>query len=362
MEVIYKMWLHHTHMPEMVKLKLLNYKNKNYKNIYDMTYREFDKIGVRYEYIKKMEESKKNMIKYSEIVEYTRQNSIDIIDITQTEYPKLLKEIPDPPIILYGKGNKKSLLEEIKFAIVGTRQHSDYGEQMARQFSAELSQRGFCITSGMALGIDAIAHESALRQNNNTIAVLGTGVDICYPIVNNNLYNKILEHGYMISEYAPRTMAKTYHFPKRNRIVSGMSVGVLIVEAGLKSGSLITANIALEQNREVFSIPADVDKIRGRGTNEIIKVSAAKLVENIEDIMNDIPDHVTKKLISSKEQHSLDKVQSIVYNGLSWQPISYAQLEYKTKIDTQSLDVALMRLEMQQYIKKVLGNKYVKLK
>ncbi len=206
---------------------------------------------------------------------YLQQNQIQIINIQDKEYPSILKEIYDYPISLYVKGNIK-LLNYDSIAIVGSRECSDYGKNSAKYFGYHLADKGKCVISGLAKGIDSFAHIGALNANGNTIAVLGNGLDDIYPKENKNLANKIIEKGgAIISEYPLGTKPNKINFPARNRIVSGMCKGVLVVEAKEKSGTLITVDFALEQGRDVFIVPGNINSIYSVGTNRLIKEGAS---------------------------------------------------------------------------------------
>ncbi len=214
---------------------------------------------------------------------------IEEISIDSEDYPKQLKEIYDPPLKLYVLGNKQ-LLKEKGIAIVGSRKATEYGKNVAQQISKQLSEAGINIISGLALGIDSYAHLGTLQKENigKTIAVLGSGLDKIYPKENIELARRIIKSGgCIVSEYPIGTSASKLNFPQRNRIISGLSKGVLVVEAGEKSGSLITADFALEQGREVFAVPGDINKENSKGTNDLIK-QGAKIVTSYIDIMYEI--------------------------------------------------------------------------
>jgi DNA processing protein len=199
------------------------------------------------------------------------------------DYPSLLNEIPNPPSLLYGIGNP-SVLKEKTIAVIGSRHPSSYGLNAARMLSSELAHHGFTIVSGLALGIDTACHQAALNSNGNTIAVKGCGIDVAYPRQNKDLVYQIANHGVAISELPPGSPPESKNFPIRNRIISGLSYGVVIVEANMKSGSLITASYALEQGREVMAVPGSIFSYKSKGTHWLIK-QGARLVENCGDIM-----------------------------------------------------------------------------
>ena len=218
-------------------------------------------------------------------VEYMKYNNINIIGILDEKYPKILKEIYDPPIQLYIKGNE-DILNSLSIAIVGCREATNYGIKVAKEFAFNISKQGVNIISGLAKGIDSAAHLGTIEAKRKTIAVLGNGLDIIYPKQNANLADKILKTGgAIISEYPLGTLPKKQNFPARNRIISGLSKGIIVVEAKEKSGTLITVDFALEQGRDVYVIPGNINSINSTGTNELIK-QGAKLVTKWEECIN----------------------------------------------------------------------------
>ena len=246
-----------------------------------------------------------------------------IICFEDSNYPQLLKEIYDPPLVIFLQGNT-SLLNAQQIAVVGSRSASAGGRDTASTLSQELVQNNFIITSGLALGIDAAAHRGALSQRNSTIAVVATGLDQVYPSRHRSLAQDIITSGgAIISEFLPGTQPRAGHFPKRNRIISGLSVGVLVVEAELKSGSLITARCALEQNRDVFAVPSSIANKQAKGCHWLIK-QGAKLVEQCADIIDEIAFSDKPRLHFSNDkqpvkevvQRSLGRVDKINQKGL----------------------------------------------
>jgi len=225
--------------------------------------------------------------KIQSIINNSRLCGCDIVCFDDEEYPHLLKQIYDPPFVLFTKGNKQ-LLSEIQIAVVGSRGASPMGRENAFSFSHDLAIKGVVITSGLALGIDAQAHKGALAAQGKTIAVVATGLDRVYPSRHKQLAHDIVNNnGLMVSEFVPGTVPKAGFFPKRNRIISGMSTGVLVVEATIKSGSLITARCAIEQNRDVFAIPSSINNPQGKGCHWLIK-QGAKLVDECNDILEEL--------------------------------------------------------------------------
>lgn len=209
-----------------------------------------------------------------------------LVTLADSYYPKSLLEITDPPPVLFAKGNL-GLLNQPSIAIVGSRNATSQGKENAEAFAKGLSSFGLCIVSGLALGIDGAAHRGALQANGSTIAVAATGLDIVYPSKHLDLAHQIAKHGLLISEFALGETSKPQNFPRRNRLISGLSLGCLVVEASLQSGSQITARLATEQGREVFVIPGSIHSPTSKGCHQLIK-QGAKLVDNLQDIIEDL--------------------------------------------------------------------------
>ena len=222
-----------------------------------------------------------------------RAAAIDIVRFTSPGYPARLRMIADPPPFLYVKG-VLAAEDERAVGIVGSRSASDYGRRVARDLSRGLASLGFTVVSGMARGIDGAAHESALRAGGRTIAVLGSGVERPYPPEHEGLYRRICENGAVVSELPVGTRPMAFNFPARNRLISGLSLGVVVVEATEKSGSLITAGMALEQGREVFAVPGEAGASRSRGAHRLIR-QGAKLVETVDDIIEEIAPQLARR-------------------------------------------------------------------
>jgi len=231
-------------------------------------------------------------------LELISKNKINIITYQDKFYPEKLLNIYDRPPYIYVRGTLND--QDINIAVVGSRQASAYGNYTTERISRELAQRGITVVSGMARGIDSAAHRGAISGRGRTLAVLGSGLDVIYPPENKKLYFEIIENGAVISEYPMGTTPRPSNFPARNRIISGMSYGVVIVEAGEKSGSLITARLALEQGREVFAVPGSIDSAGSRGTNKLIK-QGAKLIENTDDILEEIIPQMEIKNVRIRE-------------------------------------------------------------
>ncbi|PFE26193.1 DNA-protecting protein DprA [Bacillus anthracis] len=223
----------------------------------------------------------------SQYISYLEDNRIFYMTIWDEDYPKLLREIQDPPFVLYGKGEKIFLNKANKLAVVGTREPTLYGHESLKFILHPLLEKGWLIVSGFARGIDTMSHEITVRRRCPTIAILGHGLSYIYPKENRYLYEAWNEYILLLTEYPPHYAPKKWYFPKRNRIISGISKGVLVVEAKSRSGTLITADLALEQNREVFALPGPIFIDSASGTNHLIQ-QGAKLVRNAEDILEEI--------------------------------------------------------------------------
>jgi len=278
-----------------ILLNLLNLSSQKIRGVL-ATFKDIDQIlktdtkrleQVPYLQNKDVEEilSEETLARLDQELELIAKEGIDCLDIFDQDYPSLLKEIENPPIVLYLRGNRK-ILEKFLFAIVGSRRPTNYGISITGDFSDQLSRKGIVIVSGLARGIDTIAHKKAIK-GGETIAVLGSGLLNIYPRENKDLALEIATSGLVISEYPMFTSPLRENFPRRNRIVSGISQGVLVVEAASRSGALITAHLACEQNRDVFAIPGNINSALSKGTHILIK-EGAKLVDCVDDILEEL--------------------------------------------------------------------------
>jgi DNA processing protein len=237
------------------------------------------------------------------------------LTIKDEAYPRRLREIYDPPPVLYLRGDLKKE-DDLAVSIVGSRKTSPYGRWITEKISRDLACQGITIVSGMARGIDAVAHMGAISAEGRTVAVLGCGVDVIYPPENKDLFREIIDHGAILSEFPMGSPPEGGHFPKRNRIISGLSLGVVVVQAGAKSGSLITAGYALEQGREIFAVPGNVGGASSQGTHRLIK-EGAKLVESSEDILEEILPQWRKEKEGAREMERPGPVLSEEETALS---------------------------------------------
>jgi DNA processing protein len=295
-------------------------------------------------------------------LEWLSQANNSLITIEDELYPPLLKELPDPPPLLFVRGNV-GLLSMPQIAIVGSRNPSNLGKQTAFEFAKSLTQHGFVITSGLALGIDAASHQGALSVGGWTIAVAGTGLDRVYPARHKELATEIVNKGAMVSELPPGTTAKANHFPRRNRIISGLSQGLLVVEAAKESGSLITARMALEQNREVFAIPGSIHNPLARGCNALIR-EGAKLVETTQDILEELNQYNQQDndFTIQPMQSMLDLEQQTLLNRVMFSPTSIDDLVATGGQSVEIVSSMLLILELQGYLEATAGGCYVRIK
>lgn len=293
---------------------------------------------------------------------WAEQSNNRILALADEDYPSLLKQAHDAPLVLYVSGDV-SLLEYPQLAIVGSRNPSHGGIDNARDFAHYLAGLGMVITSGMAMGIDAAAHLAALEAGGKTIAVTGTGLDRVYPARHRELAHRIVEQGALVSEYSVGTPPLAANFPRRNRIISGLSLGVLVVEAAIQSGSLITARMALEQNREVFAIPGSIHNPLAKGCHRLIR-DGAKLVESAADIFDElggITAVTTGNAVQDKHNNhdfDMDKEYQQVLKSVGFEPTSVDTVVERSGLTPDAVCSMLLVLELQGYISAVSGGYY----
>ncbi|MGV8935405.1 MAG: DNA-processing protein DprA [Gallionellaceae bacterium] len=278
----------------------------------------------------------------------------NIITLADAEYPQALLNIPDPPFLLYVKG-RLDLLNRTSLAIVGSRNATTQGIRNAETFAQALSQDGLCIVSGMAQGIDTAAHVGGLRAQGSSIAVVGTGLDRVYPTSNRELAHQLAENGVLISEFPLGMPPLAHNFPRRNRIISGLSLGCLVVEASMQSGSLITARMALEQGREVFAMPGSIHSPQAKGCHALIK-QGAKLVENPADILEELG-----WLSSAANNPANKQIQHPIFAYLGFDPIDIDSLSQLSGLTVEALSAILLQLELDGQITTLAGGMYQRL-
>lgn len=298
-----------------------------------------------------------NLTNLNSYISNLEKSNIKVVTIKSKTYPKLLKEITNPPIVLYAKGNVE-LLNSTCVAIVGSRRASRYGKDVTEQFSKAIAESGVTIVSGLADGVDTFAHTACLNAKGKTIAVLGSGINEIYPATNTNLANKIVEcDGLLISEHKPNEKPQTYYFPIRNRIIAGLCKAVVITEATEKSGSMHTKNYALDFGREVFAVPGRITDIYSVGCNKIIKNCQSAIALGPSDVLN----FLGKNFVENKPnvvQYSL--TDKIILDIIDVNEVHYEEILQKSGMDSKELNTALIRLELKKLIKKLPGNFYSK--
>ena len=280
----------------------------------------------------------------------------DFITINDDIYPECLKEISDPPEKLYYKGNLELLKSERMIAVVGTRNPSSYGKLCCEYMIKKMSKADITIVSGFAKGIDSVAHKTSLITGTKTIAVIASGLDIVYPASNLSLYREIEEKGLILTEYEPGTKPFKGNFPQRNRIIAGLSKGVIVVESKDRGGSLITADLALEYNRDVYAVPGDIFSEYSKGCNNLIRDAKAKSLSNIKELLEDY------NWENKEENKSLKftKNQDLILNSLSTEK-SFDQILEETKIAQTEILSELINLEIMGLIKSIAGGRYKKI-
>jgi DNA processing protein len=294
-----------------------------------------------------------------EVMERVQQHDMQVITWHDPHYPRQLLEIEDRPPLLFVRGQIIDA-DQWSVAVVGTRRATPYGRQVAEQLSSELSANGITVVSGLARGIDAIAHRAALQSGGRTIAVLACGLDMVYPPEHKRLAHSIIEQGALISEYPPGVEPRGDFFPRRNRILSGLSLGVLVVEADTKSGALITAHQALEQNREVFAVPGSMYAAQCRGTNALIRDSAAKLVLGVSDILEELNLTMAAHQMEMTELLPADETEAALLNHLSLEPRHIDEVRRESGLGIAEVSSALAMLELKGAIKQVGTMNYVR--
>lgn len=298
-------------------------------------------------------------VRFADTTTWLSQPNNHLVTLADEYYPKALLEISDPPPFLYAKGNL-ALLNQPSIAVVGSRNASVQGEKNAEAFAQGLCEYGLCVVSGLALGIDGAAHRGALKATGATIAVVGTGLDIVYPAKHRELAHQIVQRGLIISEFSLGTPSKPQNFPKRNRIISGLSLGCLVVEANLQSGSQITARLAAEQGREVFAIPGSIHSPMAKGCHQLIK-QGAKLVDDLRDIIDELGiiknDSKNSKIGAEPQVTTEHQLLDLI----GFEPISIEAIVHLSDLTVSEVSSILMLLELEGKITNLAGGLYQRL-
>ncbi|QSV45812.1 DNA-processing protein DprA [Geobacter benzoatilyticus] len=275
-----------------------------------------------------------------------------IVTLLDDEYPPLLREIADPPPFLYVRGSLAGIGTAV--AVVGSRRASAYGRTVTERMAEELSRAGVAVISGLARGIDTAAHNGALKGEAKTVGVLGCGVDVVYPAENRRLFAEMAERGAVVSEFPLGTAPLAENFPRRNRIISGISHGVLVVEAAERSGSLVTARIALDQGRDVYAIPGNITNKGSRGANRLIR-EGAKLVDGVDDILEELPGGRVARRGVPMPAHDLSPAEAAVFALLSAEPLHIDRIIAKSALTVGELSAMLLRLELKGAVTQLPG-------
>lgn len=274
-------------------------------------------------------------------------------------YPAQLKEIDDPPPVLYCKGSLTAA-DAWSLAVVGTRRATPYGRQVAEEMSHQLAANGITVVSGLARGIDAIAHKAALEAGGRTIAVLACGLDVVYPPEHKKLAAQITDNGALVSDYPLGTEPRGDYFPRRNRIMSGMALGTLVVEGDIKSGALITTRLAVDQNREVFAVPGSIFSPQSRGTNTIIGRGEAKLVQNVEDILEELNLTMVPQQVEMNELIPATDTEADILRHISKEPVHVDEVCRESGLPVSTVSSLLAMMELKGLVKQMAPMAYVR--
>lgn len=349
----YELWYSLVKLPNRIKLGLFQ-QFHSIEGVWNEACRG-NRIDKKTQDILLKDWNKNHLLNLSEIM---IKNNIKVTTLAEESYPLKLKHLEDAPTVLFYKGDISKLNARYNVAIVGSRKCTPYGLNATKLISSELSKKNINIISGLARGIDSIAHSNSIDNENFTCAVLGCGLDIIYPRENKKLYDKIAFSGCIISEFAPCTAPLAMNFPIRNRIISGLSDLIIVVEAGLKSGSLITATLALEQGKDVMAVPGSIFSEQSKGTNKLIKDGAYPLT-NLEDISELAG--IDFKQCDTINDRKFTKQEKEIFNALSDTPIHIDDIIKITNIDIKQLYEVLFELQLKDEILCLAGNYYVKL-
>ncbi len=352
--------------PKTLKKLLIQF--SNISHVINANRQDLKKAGINQNVIEQLTNPERQQQAITKELDWAKEKNNHIICIDDESYPNQLKQFDDAPWVLYVKGDV-DVLKTLQIAIVGSRNASHHGGKNAYQFAQYLASNGITITSGLALGIDTFAHQGALAGNGLTVAVAATGLDRVYPAKNKDLANQIMQEGAIISEYPLGTQPQAGFFPRRNRIISALSAGTLVVEAALNSGSLITANYALEQGKEVFAIPGSIHDPLAKGCHALIK-QGAKLVENAQDIFQELSPSLieenkksfspssNKPNIANNAVNSIDPEHQKLLSFLEYNYLSVDQIIQLSGMTAQTVSSILLMLELQDLVVSSSGGRY----
>ena len=353
-----------------VKIRKLMNHFSSPENFYNCKINDLKRINgidesISLEILSGIKNKEKYFREFDEIFSRAERSEIKLVCISDKDYPENLKRIFDTPVLLYYKG-KLSETDKYSLSIVGTRNPTEYGKYNCEKFTDELSGLNIPIVSGFARGIDTIVHKTCIKYKRLNYAVFGCGADVIYPYENKRLYSEVIECGAVISEFPLGAKPDKVNFPRRNRIISGISVGTIVVESGIKGGALLTAEIAVDQDREVFAFPGNISSKQSEGTNELIKRGQAKLITNIDDILNEL--EVKLKPILKKDYTAktdvltlnLSESENKIYSVLDYDPVHIDTINELTDLTISDCLVNLLTLEFKSLVRQVPGKYFMR--
>jgi len=337
------------------RIRALIKRFKNPKLIFDVSVKELVQVqGIDVKLAQAIK-SKSNPYFAESQFKLAEKAKAKIITYWDPEYPALLKKTSDPPVLLFIRG-KDSCLNRHSISLVGTRMPSTYGKMMAGKFASQLVDYGFVITSGLARGIDTLCHSSVLTKSGFTVAVLGSGIDRIYPYENSGLAEEIVKSGALLSEFSMGTKPDSPHFPRRNRIISGLSIATIVIEAGEKSGALITADFSLEQGRDVFALPGNINNPKSLGCNRLIQ-QGAKLVTKVEDIIEEIAPQL--QVERKKVDPDLKGLELEIVKCIALEAKHIDQIAKECRVPTAQALGALLSLELKDIVHQLAGKMFI---
>ncbi len=374
MDIIYWVWFaQRAYFKNKYARELFEYFDKNPERIYNLSPEEIRELKIPDATLvgRLMD---KNLDKETAIINKCAQNSYNILPYNHKNYPERLRNIPDYPYLLYHRGKHYNFTDSFAIALVGTRKSTGYGDQVAYELGRELAYNGALVVSGMALGIDGQAQRGAMSIDKPTVAVLGSGIDVIQPKRNKKIYEYMLTNGAVYSEYPPGTPGLPGHFPVRNRLISGLSVGVVVVEAEASSGSLHTADYALEQGKDLFAVPNSIKNPKGVGTNNLIKENAY-IVTSVNDILDEYKgmfiEESQMKKFDEKEYNNefmadyfIDGLENItplekeILNAIKKEALTTDSISEKTSLPVEKVMASMTMLEIKGAVKTAAGNKF----
>ncbi len=352
------------------RIKNILFRLKDPYDFFSCSQNDLRKIeGIDHSISRDILESMKSRSRYDteceKLINDALKKNINIISILSKDYPENLRKIFDAPVLLYYKG-RLDMSDKFSISIVGTRNPTEYGKYTCEKFTEKLSKLEIPVISGFARGIDTIVHKVCLKNNNLTYAVFGCGADIVYPYENRKLYNELIERGAVITEFPVSSQPEKVNFPRRNRIISGISLGSLIIESGIKGGSILTAEFAIDQNREVFAVPGYINSKQSEGTNDLIKKGQAKLVTQIEDILDELEIKLKPflkneiKIKSEKLKEELNEPESKIYEAIEYELMHIDKINELTGLSVSECLVHLLSLEFRGLIRQSPGKNFIK--